>query len=186
MTTSHPPPPNPARGFSIPEVLKRPDIGVKEITLTQRVMSIKYFVSDDMKGEIKLVITGTWETDVNQLRNKFARKGFSEENTELLVKGFGFVYSGEAADIIAAIKHGMSRIEGASKMAEAINNSTDSTASSAERKPKVIKHFIQKYHNPEEGNALYEAVLIGQDAYFVSLDRDSGTPRARITNSFMI
>jgi hypothetical protein len=172
-------PPNQTKGFDIPEILKRPDIGIREITLTQRIMTIKYFVSDDMKGEIKLVITGTWETDVNQLRNKVARKGFSEENIESLVKGFGLVYSGEAADIIAAIKHGMDRIEEASKIAETID-------SDSERKPKVVKHFIQKYHSASEGNELYEAVLIGKDAYFVCLNRDSETPRARFVNSFTI
>src|SRR5215207_3691673 len=85
MTTNN----TPSRVFTVPEVLKHSDIGVNEITLTQRIMTIKYFVSDDMKGEIRLVVTGTWDTDVNQLRNKVARKGFSEQNTELLIKGFG-------------------------------------------------------------------------------------------------
>lgn len=175
MTTNN----NPSRGFAIPEVLKRPDIGVKEITLTQRIMSIKYFVSDDMKGEIRLVITGTWDTDVNQLRNKVSRKGFSEQNTELLIKGFGLVYSGEAADTIAAIKHGVGRTEEASKVAQAVESEQG-------KNPKVVKHFIQKYHNTNEGNELYEAVLIGKDAYFVCLNRDSETPRARFVNSFTI
>jgi hypothetical protein len=146
-------------------------------------MSIKYFVSEDMKGEIRLVITGTWDTDVNQLRNKVARKGFSEQNTELLVKGFGLVYSGEAADTIAAIKHGMKRVQETSRVAEAVAG----TDSNNDKKPKVLRWFIQKYHNPEEGNELYEAVLIGHDAYFVALDRDNeGVPRGRFVNSFTI
>ena len=112
MTTNN----NPSRGFAIPEVLKRPDIGVKEITLTQRIMSIKYFVSDDMKGDIRLVITGAWDTDVNQLKNKVTRKGFSESNTELLIKGFGLVYSGEGPTLLRQSKHGVSRTEEAQKL----------------------------------------------------------------------
>ncbi len=175
MTTNN----NPSRGFAIPEVLKRPDIGVKEITLTQRIMSIKYFVSDDMKGDIRLVITGAWDTDVNQLRNKVTRKGFSESNTELLIKGFGLVYSGEAADTVCGNKAWCKQNRRASKVAQAVKSDSAKT-------PKVVRHFIQKYHSASEGNELYEAVLIGKDAYFVCLNRDSETPRARFVNSFTI
>jgi hypothetical protein len=71
---------NPSRLFDIPEYLKRADIGVKEISLLQRNLTIKFFVSDNMKGDIKLLITGNWENDVQQLRNKAGKKGFSPEN----------------------------------------------------------------------------------------------------------
>jgi hypothetical protein len=168
------------RTFEVPEYLKRSDIGVTEISLTQRSMVFKYKVNDDMKGDIKLIITGTWATDENQLRNKALKKGFIDKNIDLLVKGFGHIYSGEAADTIAEIKHGVAREKEASRVAEATVDSEN------DKKPKVFRYFIQKYHNPEEGNELYEAVLIGQDAFFVSLDRDSEIPKARFTNSFTI
>ena len=45
-----------------------------------------------------------------------------------------------------------------------------------------------------EGNELYEAVLVGKDAYFVSIDRDGGEAvnnkegriKSRLTNAFSI
>jgi hypothetical protein len=54
---------NSSRSFDVPEYLKRPDIGVKEISLIQRNLIIKYFVTTEMKGEIKVLITGNWDDD---------------------------------------------------------------------------------------------------------------------------
>lgn len=54
---------NSSRSFDVPAYLKRPDIGVKEISLIQRNLIIKYFVTTEMKGEIKVLITGNWDDD---------------------------------------------------------------------------------------------------------------------------
>jgi hypothetical protein len=169
------------RTFEVPEYLKREDIGVTEISLYQRSMVFKYKVNQDMKGDIKILITGTWDTDVTQLRNKAFKKGFMDKNIDLLVKGFGHIYSGEAADTISEIKHGVAKEIEAAKINQAIEVDDD-------KKPKVIKYFVQKYHNASEGNELYEAVLVGKDAFFVSLDRDStiDTPHCRLINAFSI
>ena len=150
-------------------------------SLTQRNLVIKYKANEDMKGDIKILITGTWDADVQQLKNKAFKKGFATENIDLLVKGFGHLYSGEAADIFAEIKHGVTRETEAAKIIQATNAEDD-------KKPKINKYYIQKYHSLAEGNELYEAVLVGKDAYFVSLDRDktNGQFHSRLTSSFSI
>jgi hypothetical protein len=178
---------SPTKTFDVPEYLKREDVGVTEISLSQRTMVFKFKVNDDMKGDIKIVITGTWAIDETQLRKRALKKGFLDKNIDLLVKGFGHIYSGEASDTIAQIRHGVNKEIEAAKVADALDEDGD-------KKPKVFKYYIQKYHNAAEGNELYEAVLVGKDAYFVSIDRDGGEAvnnkegriKSRLTNAFSI
>ena len=173
MTT---PPSYPStKDFKIPEYLKRDDLAVKAISLSQRNLIIRYNVSADMKGEIKILITGKWEADVQQLKNKAVKKGFAAENIDLLVKGFGHIYSGEAADTIAQIKDWARREAEAEKVAQAAG------AQDGKKKPKVFKYYIQKYHDLAGGNELYEAVLIGSNkaAYFASIDREQSERACR-------
>ena len=124
----------------MPEYLKREDVGVTEISLSQRTMVFKFKVNDDMKGDIKIVITGTWAIDETQLRKRALKKGFLDKNIDLLVKGFGHIYSGEASDTIAQIRHGVNKEIEAAKVADALDEDGD-------KKPKVFKYYIQKYHN---------------------------------------
>jgi hypothetical protein len=179
------PPYSPTKTFDVPEYLKREDIGVTEISLSQRTMVFEFKVNDDMKGDIKILITGTWAIDETQLRKRALKKGFLDKNIDLLVKGFGHIYSGDASDTISQIRHGVNRELEAAKVAHVLDEDSD-------KKPKVFKHYIQKYHNAVEGNELYEAVLVGKDAYFVSIDRDGEVNkeghdvRSRLTNSFSI
>jgi hypothetical protein len=178
------PPYTSTKTFAVPEYLKRVDIGVTEISLSQRTMVFKFKVNDDMKGDIKILVTGTWTADETQLRNKAFKKGFLDKNIDLLVKGFGHIYSGEASDAIAQIRQGVNKeLEAAKKVSDALNNEE-------EKKPKVFKHYVQKYHNVPEANELYEAVLKGKDAFFISIDRENSegqqVPHYRLSTGFKI
>jgi hypothetical protein len=192
MTTSGntppppPPPPTPAgdtQTFKVPEELKAKDIGVLEIYREQRNLFIRFEVSKKMRGDIKVLLTGTWDTDVYQLRDRAKRKGFEDDKIELLVTAFGHIYSGEAADYIAKVRAGTAKAEAQEKLNQATNAEDD-------KKPKVFKHYIHKYRDPNGGLELYEAILLGNNAHFISIDRDAETQKGqiayRLSNGFKI
>jgi hypothetical protein len=182
MTTSPPVAPTPSpppsdssvnKTFQVPDYLQTPGIGVTDIFLDQRCLIFKYKASENMKGDIRVLLTGKWDTDLYQLKDRAARKGFSAENIELLVKGFGHIYSGEAADNIAQIRDWAIEETESKKVVKAAN--TDE-----EKKPRVIKHYVQKYRDPSNGLELYEAILVGRNAHFISIDRDAKTQEGHI------
>ena len=74
---------SPTRTFEVPEYLKREDIGVKDMSLTHRSFVIKYEVNKDMKGEIKILITGRWDADSQQLKTKAWSDSFPELHFKL-------------------------------------------------------------------------------------------------------
>jgi hypothetical protein len=168
--------------FQVPEYLKTSNLAVTNIILEQRNLFIRYKVSAKMKGDIRILITGTWETDIYQLKDRAAKKGFSGESIELLVKGFTHIYS-DAADIVAEIKAGVAKEAQAEKLNQAAKSEED-------KKPKVIKHYVQKYHDPSGGLELYEAIILGKDAHFISINRDAkleeGAVPWRLSNGFSI
>jgi hypothetical protein len=184
MTSQPPaptPPATPTKSFSVPDYLKVDGIGVTEITLEQRNLVFRYKASKHMKGDFKVLLTGKWDTDLYQLKSRAAKKGFSPENIEQLAKGFGQIYSSEAAEIIAGIKH--------TSIKEAESRKTFKAANSdGEKAPKVIKYYVQKYHDSSNGNELHEAVLIGREACFVCIDRDKkgDNPAVRLSRGFSI
>lgn len=191
MTSSPPVAPTPSpspegestKRFQVPEYLKVDGIGVTDILLEQRNVVFRYKASQHMKGDFKVLLTGKWDTDLYQLKSRAAKKGLSPENIELLAKGFGQIYSAEAAEIIAEIKHASTK--------EAESRKSFKTANAEEeKKPRVIKHYVQKYRDPNGGLELYEALLLGKDAYFLSINRDVETQEGhiawRLSNGFAI
>src|SRR5687768_5959740 len=92
--------------FTVPEYIADKDsggIGVTRIALEQRNLLIDYQASADMKGQIKILVTGNWEADQQQIRNKADKKGFMSESTDLLIRAVvEAVYSNEeGAQMIA-------------------------------------------------------------------------------------
>jgi hypothetical protein len=173
-STAAPPPPPPSspssssshiKNFTIPDYLKVENIGITSIVLEQRNLIWRYRVSEDMKGDIKVLITGDWKADSWQLYDKAQRKGFAAHNIELMVKVFNHIYSVEAVDKIAEIRAWVKKAIEAEKNLSA-------SAEDDDKKPKVIKHYVQKYHDPSGGLELYEAILLGKDVYFISINRD--------------
>jgi hypothetical protein len=182
--TNQPPaptPPTPTKNFSVPDYLKVNGIGVIDILLEQRNLVFRYKASQHMKGDFKVLLTGKYDTDLYQLKSRAAKKGFSPENIELLSKAFAQIYSIEAAEIIAGIKHASAKEAESRKTFKAANSEGD-------KQPKVIKYYVQKYHDPSNGYELYEAVLIGREACFVSIDRDKKDDNlaVRISRGFSI
>jgi hypothetical protein len=169
------------KSFEVPEYLQRSGIGITGITLEQRILIIHYNASKELKGQIKILVTGIWNADSQQIRNKLTNRGFVSENVDQVIKAVGNIYSGEGADFIASLREKVKRETEAEKLELADD-------SEIKKKPHVVKHFLQKYHNPHEGNELYEAVLIGGEPYFVTIDRDSeaneGVVKSRLEAGF--
>jgi hypothetical protein len=193
-STSAPPPPSPSssssssqiKSFKVPDYLKTPNIGVISIVLEQRNLIVRFHVSDDMKGEIKVLITGEWKADSWQLYDRAQRKGFAADNIELMVKAFNQIYSVEAVNEIAEVRVWVKKAK------EAEKKLTAASAENEGKKPKVIKHYVQKYHDPSGGLELYEAILLGNAAHFISINRDAVTEKEegevpwQLSNGFSI
>jgi hypothetical protein len=169
------------KDFDIPDYLKDAEsFKVTKMSLADRLFVIKYkavlkdVISGNIAGEepnqIKLWITGNWDLDSTQLENKADKKGFFPKNIELLVKGFSTIYSGQASDYIAEIKEILKRKAQEDAKVQVVSGGGG--IDEKEKKPRVIEHYVQKYHNVWEGNELHEAILIGNDPYFVCIDRD--------------
>jgi hypothetical protein len=190
------------KDFDVPDYLKNAEsFSVTSMSLTDRAFVIKYkaklkdVISGEIKGEtakqFKILITGNWNADSQQLKNKADKKGFFQRNIDLLIKGFSSIYSGQGADYIAQIKETLKRqSEEAAKvqLVNSDNNTEPGKNNNNNKEPKIIKHHVQKYHNVWEGNELYESVLIGNEPYFVSIDRDVGEEethiRSRLVSGF--
>jgi hypothetical protein len=161
--------------FRIAEYLTRPGLGVTRIAFDQRNLVVDFTASRDLRGHFKVVLTGNWETDKAALTRSAQKKGFDTGNIDLLVKGISEIYAGDGADIVATIKEKVSRgLEAQKKITQASN------AENNNKRPHVVRHYLQKYHAIREGNELYEAVIINGDAYFVCMDRDAQIDEGRI------
>jgi hypothetical protein len=169
------------KSFDVPEYLQRSGIGITGITLEQSNLIIRYIASKELKGQIKVLVTGIWNADSQQIRNKLTNRGFVSENVDQVIKAVGNIYSGEGADLIASLREKVKRETEAEKLELADD-------SGIKKKPHIVKHFLQKCHNPHEGNELYEAFLIGGEPYFVTIDRDSevneGVVKSRLEAGF--
>jgi hypothetical protein len=152
----------------VPDYLKVENIGMRSIVLEQRNLIWRYHVSDNMKGDIKVLITGDWKLDSFQLSDRAQRKGFDGDKIELIIKAFNHIYSVEAVDKIAEVRAWVKKAVEAEKNLSASTNEDNNGG----KKPKVIKHYVQKYHDPSGGFELYEAVLLGKDVHFISINRD--------------
>jgi hypothetical protein len=70
------------KSFDVPEYLQRSGIGITGITLEQSNLIIRYIASKELKGQIKVLVTGIWNADSQQIRNKLTNRGFVSENVD--------------------------------------------------------------------------------------------------------